>query len=171
MRSQRPGDIQEPHAGSHLALSLAILPDDFDPGQHVVPILCLKEIFTEVSGRQPEDVLPLGLAVGNVHQARSDADWLLLLTLGRGVGHGLPPVLAEVEGVGAENGEDALPLPDAPTNFLQIEGKGGECQLRDRLLFSQIGTQDTATSLGTGPSTDPGTTLLSFMAGPALAPY
>lgn len=87
---------QEPAKGSsHLALGFATLPDDFNPGQHVIPILGLKETFTEVSGRQPEDVLPLGVTVGDVYQARSDADWrLLLLTWGRGNGHSLPPVLA-----------------------------------------------------------------------------
>lgn len=68
-------------------------------------------------------MLPLGLAVGDVHQARSDAD-RLLLTWGRGAGHRLPPVLAQVQRVSAQHGEDALPLPDASTDLLRGEGMG-----------------------------------------------
>jgi len=77
-------------------------------------------------------VLPLGLAVGDVHQARSDADRRLLLTWGRGAGHRLPPVLAQVQRVGAQHGEDALPLPDASTDLLRGEGTGHGPQGRSR---------------------------------------
>lgn len=69
-------------------------------------------------------MLPLGLAVGDVHQARLDADRRLLLTWGRGAGHRLPPVLAQVQRVGAQHGEDALPLPDASTDLLRGQGTG-----------------------------------------------
>lgn len=43
----------------HLALGPAVLSDRSDPAQHVIPVLSLKEIFTEVSGGQPGTCLLL----------------------------------------------------------------------------------------------------------------
>lgn len=120
--------------GPHLALGPAVLPDRSDPAQHVIPVLSLKEIFTEVSGGQPEHVPPLGLAVGDVHQAGADADGrrLVLTCAGRRSPRrrrpGLPPLLAQGERARPQRGVHPLPLAQAAARFLQGDTGGGEME-------------------------------------------
>lgn len=79
-------------------------------------------------------MLALGLAVGDVDEAASDADGRMLVLAGAGAGavqHRLPLVLVEEEGVGAQHGEDALPRSDAAAHFLQRAKK----QMRKHLNF------------------------------------
>lgn len=118
--------------GPHLALGPAVLSDCSDPAQHVIPILSLKEIFTEVSGGQPEHVPPLGLAVGDVHQAGADADGRRLVLTCDGRRRpcrrrpGLPPLLAQREGARPQRGVHPLPLAQAAARFLQGDTRRGE---------------------------------------------
>lgn len=132
--------------GPHLALGPAVLSDRSDPAQHVIPVLSLKEIFTEVSGGQPEHVPPLGLAVGDVHQAGADADGrrLVLTCDGRRPRRccrpGLPPLLAQREGARPQRGIHPLPLAQAAARFLQgdtsrEEIRGEEEGVSDRPAF------------------------------------
>lgn len=101
---------------SDLAVRLAALSDDLDPLQHVVSVLRLQQVLAEVLRGEPQGVLPLGLAVRDVHQAAPDVDGLLVH---RGAAeHRLPLVLVEEQGVGAEDRIDPLPRPHAAADFL-----------------------------------------------------
>lgn len=105
----------------HLVVDLAVLPDDLDPGQHVVPALGLQQVLAEVLRGQSQRVLALGLAVGDVDEAAADADGRMFVLARAGAGavqHRLPLVLVEEEGMGAQHGEDAFPGSDAAAHFL-----------------------------------------------------
>lgn len=91
---------------SDLVVYLAVLPDDLYPIQHVLPVLRLQQVLTEVLGGQPEGVLSFGLAVRDVHQAALDADRLLILGSAK---HRLPLILVEEQRLGAKNRKDTLP--------------------------------------------------------------
>lgn len=109
---------------SDLVVRLAVLPDDPDPGQHVVPALGLQQVLAEVLRGQPQGVFSLGLAVGDVDEAAADADGGMLVLAGACAGamkHGLSLVLVEEEGVRAQHREDALPRSNAAAHFLQRE--------------------------------------------------
>ena len=110
---------------THLGVGLAALSDGSYPGQHVVPVLGLQQVLTEVLRGEAEGVLPLGLAVGDVHQAARQADGWLVVLAGRpgAVEHRLPLVLVEEQRMGAQDGEDALPRPHAAAQFLVPRGK------------------------------------------------
>lgn len=97
---------------SDLVVYLAVLPDDLYPIQHVLPVLRLEQVLTEVLGGQPEGVLSFGLAVCDVHQAALDADRLLILGRTSNCGsakHRLPLILVEEQRLGAKNRKDTLP--------------------------------------------------------------
>ncbi len=107
---------------SHLAVRLAVLPDDLYPVQHVLPVLRLQQVFAEVLGGQPQGMFSFGLAVRDVHQAAPDADRLLVLgrTSDRGPSkHRLPLVLIEEERVGAKHRKDSLPRTHAAAHLLR----------------------------------------------------
>lgn len=90
-------------AGPSPRLVPAVLSDRSDPAQHVIPVLSLKEIFTEASAWSAGTRPPLGLAVGDVHQAGADADGRrrpLSQTAAApppAAGPGSPPLLAQRE--------------------------------------------------------------------------
>lgn len=89
---------------SDLVVRLAVLPDDPDPGQHVVPALGLQQVLAEVLRGQPQGVFSLGLAVGDVDEAAADADGGMLVLAGACAGameHGLSLVFVKEEGVRA----------------------------------------------------------------------
>lgn len=67
---------------SDLVVRLAVLPDDLYPVQHVLPVLRLQQVLTEVLRGQPQGVLTLGFTVGNVDQAATDADWRMFILAG-----------------------------------------------------------------------------------------
>lgn len=108
--------------GSDLVVRLAVLSDDPDPGEHVVPVLGLEQVLTEVLGGQPQSVLTLGFAVGDVNQATADADWRMLVLAWAGprpMKDGCPLVLVEEERMGSQYGENTLPGPHAAADFLE----------------------------------------------------
>lgn len=85
---------------SDLVVRLAVLPDDLYPVQHVLSVLRLQQVLTEVLCGQPQGVLPFGLTVCDVHQTAPDTDWLVVIsrTANRGTPeHCLPLVLVEEE--------------------------------------------------------------------------
>lgn len=91
---------------SDLVVRLAVLPDDPDPGQHVVPALGLQQVLAEVLRGQPQGVFSLGLAVGDVDEAAVDADGGMLVLAGACTGameHGLSLVFVQEEGVRAQH--------------------------------------------------------------------
>lgn len=91
---------------SDLVVRLAVLPDDPDPGQHVVPALGLQQVLAEVLRGQPQCVFSLGLAVGDVDEAAADADGGMLVLAGACTGamkHRLSLVFVEEEGVRAQH--------------------------------------------------------------------
>lgn len=106
---------------SDLAVRLAVLSDDLYPIQHVLPVLRLQQVLTEVLGSQSEGVFSFCLAVCNVHQAAPDADWLLILsrTSNRGSAkHRFPLVFVEEQRLGAKNRKDPLPRTHAAAYLL-----------------------------------------------------
>lgn len=109
-------------ASSDLTVRLAVLPDDLDPIQHVLPIFGLQQVLAEVLGGQPQSVFSFGLAVSDVHQAAPDADWLLVFGASAKGGpseYSLPLVLVEEERMGAEHRKYSLPRTHTAANFLQ----------------------------------------------------
>lgn len=107
---------------SNLIVGLAVLPDDPDPGQHVVPVLSLQQVLTEVLCGEPQGVLTFGFTVGDVNQTAADADRGVLVLAGtcpRPVKDRLSLILVEEEQIGTEHGEDAFPRPHATSNFLR----------------------------------------------------
>lgn len=111
---------------SHLLVQAAALLDDPDPGQHVLPVLGLEQVLAVGRG-QPQHVLALGVAVGDVDETRPDADGQRLLEgLAAGVGVALLLVLVQAEVVAAQHGIHLLPRPHAPAAALEGETAGVE---------------------------------------------
>lgn len=104
-----------------LVVCFAVFPDDLYPVQHVLPVLRLQQVFTEILGGQSQGMLSLGLTVCNVHQAAPDADWLFIL--GSSADHtptkqGLPLVFIDEEWLGTEHRKDSLPRTHATSHLL-----------------------------------------------------
>lgn len=107
---------------SDLTVRLGVLPDDLDPVQHVLAVLRLQQVFAEVLRGESQRVLPLGLAVCDVHQAATDADWLLVLRAAADRGaakHRLPLVLVEEQRMGTQDREDPFPWTHAAADLLR----------------------------------------------------
>ena len=109
---------------AHLLVQVAVLLDDPDPGQHVLAVLGLEQVLA-VRGGQPQHVLALGVAVGDVDQTRPDADGKRLLQrLAVGLGRPLPLVLVQAEVVTSQHGVHLLPWAHDPAHPLQRPAMG-----------------------------------------------
>lgn len=109
---------------SHLLVQAAALLYDSDPGQHVLPVLGLEQILAVGRG-EPQHILALGVAVGDVDETSPDADGQGLLEgLAVGVGVALLLVLVQAEVVAAQHGVHLLPRPHAPSAALKGDTAG-----------------------------------------------
>ncbi len=111
---------------SHLVVSLAVFTDDPNPLQHVLSVLRLQQVFTEVLCVQPKRVFVLRFAVSNVHKAAPDADWLFLFgptSQHHPFEHCLSLVFVEEQRVGPKHGKHPPPRPDGTTHLLQEREK------------------------------------------------
>lgn len=100
----------------YLIIQVAVFLNDSYPGQHLLAVLCLEQVFGIGRG-QPQDVLALRIAVRDVNQTGFDADRKRLVFYQRVLAVLL--VFIQIKTVATQHSVDMLPWSHATGNTLQ----------------------------------------------------